>query len=71
MFDTAAVGHLGAGLLADSVGAFDFQGNTHIVEQAGALGTAIGAGDTVVELTRIVPVTALSSAAAGVLSLHG
>ncbi len=69
MFDTTA--NLGANLAIHTVGEFNFQGNTYLVEQAAAVGTAIGAGDTVVELTGTVPVTALSSAAAGVLSFHG
>ena len=35
------------------------------------LGTVLGAADTVVELVGTVPITALSTGAAGVLSLHG
>jgi|SRR5579859_3264863 len=69
LFDTTANG--GANLAIHGIGEFNFQGNTFLVEQANALGTAIGAADTVVELTGTVPVTALSIAAAGVLSFHG
>ncbi len=69
MFDT--VGNLGAGLAQHTIGEFNFQGNTYIVEQANALGTPVGAADTVVELIGTVPVTALSIGALGVLALHG
>lgn len=69
LFDTTANG--GANLALHAIGEFNFQGNTYVVEQANALGTPIGAGDTVVELIGTVPVTALSIGAAGVLSLHG
>lgn len=67
----AVLSATGDNLALHGVGEFTFQGNTYLVEQAAAAGTAIGAGDTVVELTGVQTVTVLSIAAGGVLALHG
>ncbi|MFZ6648656.1 DUF4214 domain-containing protein [Undibacterium sp. TJN25] len=71
---SAIAGVLAAGggnLAQHSIGEFTFQGNTYFVEQAGATGSAYAAGDTIVELVGNHTFTSATSAAAGVLTLHG
>jgi len=62
----------GAGLAQHHIASFQFQGNTYLVEQSQTTGTTtLGGSDTIVELTGLVNVTALSSATAGTLHLLG
>jgi len=68
----------GLGLAQHHIAAFNFQGNTYIVEQGDTTGhDFVGAGTeaangvTIVELVGIVPVTTLSVATTGVLHLNG
>jgi S-layer protein len=58
-------------LAQHQIGSFQFQGNTYVVEQAGANGVAVANGDFVIELVGMVNVTAASTAGAGTLTLHG
>lgn len=73
VLDTVA--NSGAGLAQHQVAEFSFQGNTYIVEQGDVTGHTLANEAvntlTVVELVGTVPVTGASSAAAGVLTLHG
>jgi hypothetical protein len=52
------------------VGEFVYQGNTYVVEHAGAT-AAFAAGDTLVELTGAHTLTTATTAAAGILTFHG
>jgi S-layer protein len=53
------------------VGEFVYQGNTYVVEQGNAAGTAFSAGDTLVQLTGTHTLTSASAATSGTLFLHG
>ncbi|PPQ32067.1 beta strand repeat-containing protein [Rhodopila globiformis] len=61
----------GGDLAQHGIGAFQFQGNTYLVEQAGAIGSNFANPDTVVELTGAHTLTSASTATAGVLHLVG
>jgi S-layer protein len=62
----------GGNLAQHAIAEFTFQNNTYFVEQAGALGSAFAAGDTVVELTGNQTFTTASNVTAGgVLHLVG
>jgi hypothetical protein len=69
--DVAAVLSASGGNLAQhAIGEFVFSGTQYVIEQAQAAGTALGGADTLVALVGTT-VTAASSAAAGILTLHG
>ncbi|SAL75655.1 hypothetical protein AWB69_09327 [Caballeronia udeis] len=54
-----------------TVGEFVYQGNTYVVEHAGATNAAFAAGDTLVQLMGQHTLTGASTVAAGALTLHG
>jgi hypothetical protein len=69
--DVAAVlSGSGGDLAQHAIGEFVFSGTQYVIEQAQATGTALGGADTLVALVGMT-VTAASSAAAGILTLHG
>jgi hypothetical protein len=61
----------GGNLAQHAIAEFQFQNHTYFVEQAGATGSAFAAGDTVVDLVGLHPLTTATAAAAGVLHLQG
>ena len=61
----------GGSLAQHGIGSFTFSGDTYLIEQAGAAGTPLAAGDTLVHLVGGIAVTAASIAAGGILALHG
>ena len=67
---TAVLSNTGGDLAQHAIGEFTFSGTTYLIEQAGATGSALAAGDTLVALVGVT-LTSASSAAVGVLTLHG
>ena len=67
---TAVLSNTGGDLAQHAIGEFTFSGTTYLIEQAGVAGSALAAGDTLVALVGVT-LTSASSAAAGVLTLHG